>query len=60
MITNGKKQNYLAVTNLSALLQGKPSNHKEDFYCLNCFNAYTTKINLNNMNKYVIIATVFV
>ena len=43
MITNGKKWHYLAVTNLSALLQGKSSNHKEDFYCLNCFNSYTTK-----------------
>ena len=28
---------------LSALLQGKSSNHHEDFYCLNCFNSYTTK-----------------
>ena len=43
MITDGKKWHYLAVTNLSALLQGKSSNHKEDFYCLNCFNSYTTK-----------------
>ena len=25
------------------MLQGKSSNHKEDFYCLNCFNSYTTK-----------------
>ena len=31
MITNGKKSHYLAVTNLSALLQGNSSNHKEDF-----------------------------
>ena len=38
MISNGKKQHYLAVTNLSALLQRISSNHKEDFYCLNCFN----------------------
>ena len=43
MIINRKKSHYLAVTNLSALLQGKSSNHKEDFYCLNCFNSYTTK-----------------
>ena len=55
MISNGKKQHYLAVTSLSALLQGKPSNHKEGFYCLNCFNSYTTKTNLKNMKKYVII-----
>ena len=43
MISNGKKQHYLAVTNLSALLEGKSSNHYGDFYCLNCFNSYTTK-----------------
>ena len=43
MITDGKKQHYLPVTNLSALLQGKSSNHREGFYCLNCFNSCTTK-----------------
>ena len=43
MINSGKKSHYLAVTNLSALLKGISSNHKEDFYCLNCFNSYTTK-----------------
>ena len=43
MITDGKKRHYLAVTSLSALLQGKSSNYREDFYCLNCFNSYTTK-----------------
>ena len=43
MIANGKKSHYLAVTSLFALLQVKSSNHKEDFYCLNCFNSYTTK-----------------
>ena len=46
MISNGKKQHYLAVTNLSALLQRISSNHKEDFDCLNCFNleeSYTQK-----------------
>ena len=39
MITDGKKSHYLAVTNLSALLQGMSSNHDGDFYCLNCFNS---------------------
>ena len=34
---------YLAVTNLSGLVQGNSSNHRGDFYCLNCFNSYTTK-----------------
>ena len=43
MISNGKNQHYLAVTSLSGLLQGMSSNHKEDFYCLNCFNSYTSK-----------------
>ena len=43
MITDGKKRHYLAITNLSALLQGNSSNHEGDFYCLNCFNSYTTK-----------------
>ena len=38
-----KKQHYLAVTNLPAQLAKKSSNHKEDFYCLNCFDSYTTK-----------------
>ena len=42
MISNGKKY-YLAATNLSGLLQGKSSNHYGDFYCLNCFNSYTSK-----------------
>ena len=43
MIGDGKKYHYLAVTTLSGLLKGVSSNHKEDFYCLNCFNSYTTK-----------------
>ena len=43
MIADGKKWHYLAITNLSALLAKKSSNHDEDFYCLNCFNSYTTK-----------------
>ena len=49
MITNSKKSHYLAVTNLSALLEGISSNNKEDFYCLNCFNSYTTK---NKLKKH--------
>ena len=43
MIGDGKKYHYLAVTNLSGLLQGNSSNHRRDFYCLNCFNSYTTE-----------------
>ena len=43
MITDGNKWNCLAISNLLALLEGKLSNHHGDFYCLNCFNSYTTK-----------------
>ena len=43
MITDVKKWHYLSVTNLSALFKKTLSNHKEDFYCLNCFNSYTKK-----------------
>ena len=32
MISNGKKQHYLAITNLSALLEGNSLNHKEEFF----------------------------
>ena len=39
MISNGQKWNYLVVKNLSGLLRGITSNHKEDFYCLNCFHS---------------------
>ena len=53
MIGDGEKYHYLAVTGLSALLP-KISNHKEDFYCLNCFNSYTTKNKLKN-KKYATI-----
>ena len=43
MICDGIKYHYLAVTNLSGLLQGSSWNHRGDYYCLNCFNSYTTK-----------------
>ena len=59
MIGDGEKYHYLAVTNLSGLLQGNSSNHEGDFYCLNCFNSYTSKYKLkeheeicNNHNCY--------
>ena len=52
MITDGKKWHYFAVTNLCALLEGKPSNDHGDFYCLNCFNSYTSK---NKLKEHVII-----
>ena len=43
MIGDGEKYHYLAVTNLSGLLQGNSPNHEGDFNCLNCFNSYTSK-----------------
>ena len=43
MITDGNKCHYLAVSNLFSLLEEKLSNHHGYFYCLNCFNSYTTK-----------------
>ena len=43
MISDGQKWHYLVVKNLSGLLRGITSNHKEYFYCLNCFHSYSTK-----------------
>ena len=51
MITDSEKWHYLAVTNVSALLQGKSSNHKGDFYCLNCFSSNTAKSKLKEHEK---------
>ena len=51
MITDGKKYNYLAVSNLSALLQGNLSNHVGDFCCLKCFSSYTAKNKLKEHEK---------
>ena len=52
MIADGKKWHYLTVKSLSALLRGITSNHKEDFYCINCFHSYRTEKTLKNMKKY--------
>ena len=61
MITDGEKWHYIAVTKLAGLLRGITSNHNGDFYCLNCFHAYTTKNKLEtHIKRYVkitIIAT---
>ena len=43
MITDSKKQHYLTVKSLPALVKGITSNHKGDFYCLNCFHSYSTE-----------------
>ena len=49
MIGDGEKYHYLAITNPSGLLQGNSSNHEGDFYCLYCFNSYTSK---NKLKKH--------
>ena len=51
MITDGENGHYLVVKNLSGLLRGITSNHKEDFYCLNCFCSYSTKNKLEDHKK---------
>ena len=51
MISDGQKWHYLVVKNLSVLLRGITSNHKEDFYCLNCFHSYSTENKLEAHKK---------
>ena len=51
MITNDEKQHYFAVTKLSALLREVTGNNNGDFYCLNCFGAYTTENKLETHKK---------
>ena len=51
MISIGENWHYLVVKELSGLLRGITSNHKEDFYCLNCFCAYSTKNKLEEHKK---------
>ena len=49
MITDVEKWHYLALKSLSALFRGITGNNNEDFYCLNCFQSYTTE---NKLKKY--------
>ena len=49
MITDSKKWHYLAVKKLSALFKGITSNHKGDFYSLNCFYSFSTKEKLKKV-----------
>ena len=51
MISNGENWHYLIVKSLPGLLKGITSNHKEDFYCLNCFHSYRTKNKLEKHKK---------
>ena len=49
MITDGEKWHYLAAKSLPALFKEKTLNNHGDFYCLNCFQSYTTE---NKLKKY--------
>ena len=51
MITDGEKWHYLAVKSFSALFRGITSKHEGDFYCLNCFQSYTTENKLKKHKK---------
>ena len=51
MIANGENWHYLVIKSLPGLLKGIMSSHKEDFYCLNCFCAYSTKNKLEEHKK---------
>ena len=47
IITNGEKWQYLAEKCLSKLFRRITGNNNGDFYCLNCFQSYTTENKLN-------------
>ena len=51
MISYGEKWHYLTVKNLFGLLRRITSTHEEDFYCLNCFHAYSTENKLEAHKK---------
>ena len=51
MITDDEKWHYLAVKSLSALFRGITSKHQVDFYCLNCFQSYTTENKLKKQKS---------
>ena len=53
MISNGENWHYLVVKRLPGLPKGITSSHNEDFYCLNCFCAYTTKNKHEELKKIV-------
>ena len=51
MIIDGEKWHYLAVKSLPALFRGITGNNNGDFYCLNCFQSYTTENKLKKHKK---------
>ena len=40
-----------AIRELSGLLRGKTFKHHGDFYCLNCFHSFATKIKLQSHKR---------
>ena len=51
MIADGDKWHYLSVKCLSALFRRITGNNQGDFYCLNCFQSYTTETKLKRHKK---------
>ena len=51
MITDGEKWHYLTVRSLPTLLTEVTGNNHGDFYCLDCFRAYTTENKLESHKK---------
>ena len=51
MTTDGEKWYYLAAKSFSTLFRGITSKHDRDFYCLNCFQSYTTESKLKRHKK---------
>ena len=51
LISNGENWHYVVVKSLPGLFKGITSNHKEDFYCVNCFHSYRTKNKLEAHKK---------
>ena len=52
MVIDGEKWHYLAVKRLPALFTGITGNNHGDFYCLNCFQSYTTENKLKSIRKF--------
>ena len=51
LITDGEKWHFLAVKSLSALFREITGNNHGEFYCLNCFQSYTTENKLKKHKK---------
>ena len=51
MISKAENWHYIVVKSLPGLLKGITLSHNEDFYCLNCFCAYSTKNKLEEHKK---------